>query len=114
MKTIKKISTIILYLAAGSIFLLVAIAILSPTDDTEKNARIACMTETQMRFGNDIVHGNMPSDRVVLPNGGEKFTVQLRFKKKYDTTGSGMATAVCDVEKDDDGYKAVSLSIVKR
>lgn len=109
MKTLAKISCIILALFGSLVLLFVGLAIFSPTDDPGKDARISCMAETQMRFGNDIAYGNMPSDAIALDSGDDRFTVQLRF----NTHGGPMVTAVCDVKKKGDKYGVASLNIIR-
>ena len=105
----------------GFIALIIIIVIIKPPtqeeqakavkETQEKGARIACMTEINLRLKDpdSVVYGR----RVVMDAGENRWTVQLKLKSKNSFNAYIHSTFVCSVVLDGQNYKVLSIQEIK-
>ena len=109
----------------GFIALIIILAIIKPPtieeqakadkETHEKRARVACMAEIHLRLKDpdSVVYGSNPSDRVVMSDGDNRWTVQLKLKSKNSFNAYVPSTFVCKVALDGQQYKVLSIKEIK-
>ena len=125
MSGIQKFSVITIVGFIGLTVLIIILSILTPptpeeqakadTEMHEKGARIACMTDIQLRLKDpgSVVYGHNPSDRVIISDGDNRWTVQLKLKSKNSFNSYVHSTFVCKVALEGENYKLLSINEVK-